>query len=98
MREREALPYVRARLDFVCGLSPFLGLIETKHEDHIHDVAWDYYARKIATASSDRTVKVFAVDGDQSTLCATLTGHDGPAFPRAVSQSGVRAWCGGLSS
>ena len=33
-------------------------LLDTQHEDHIHDCQWDYYARRLATASSDRTVKV----------------------------------------
>lgn len=55
-------------------------LIETKHDDHIHDCAWDYYARRLATASSDRTVKIWAVDGGAHALEATLTGHDGPVW------------------
>ncbi|KAJ8604767.1 hypothetical protein CTAYLR_001005 [Chrysophaeum taylorii] len=55
-------------------------LIETKHEDHIHDVQWDYYARKLATASSDRTVKVWSIEGETNSLSATLTGHDGPVW------------------
>lgn len=56
-------------------------IIDTKHEDHIHDVQWDYYARKLATASSDRTVKVWKVDGENEySLSATLTGHDGPVW------------------
>lgn len=55
-------------------------VIDTKHEDHIHDVQWDYYARRLATASSDRTVKVWNVDGETHTLSATLTGHDGPVW------------------
>ena len=28
-------------------------LLDTQHEDHVHDVAWDYYARRLATCSSD---------------------------------------------
>lgn len=56
-------------------------LIDTKHEDHIHDVQWDYYARKLATASSDRTIKVWQLQGESDyTLNATLTGHDGPVW------------------
>ena len=55
-------------------------VIETKHDDHIHDCAWDYYARRLATASSDRTVKIWAVDGGAHALEATLTGHDGPVW------------------
>ena len=38
--------------------------IDTQHEDHIHDCQWDYYARRLATASSDRTVKVWNVEAE----------------------------------
>lgn len=51
--------------------------IDTQHEDMIHDAQIDYYSRKLATASSDRTVRVWAVEGDKHTYVATLTGHDG---------------------
>ena len=56
-------------------------IIDTQHEDHIHDCQWDYYARRLATASSDRTVKVWNVEPDDThALSATLTGHDGPVW------------------
>ena len=54
--------------------------IDTQHEDHIHDCQWDYYARRLATASSDRTVKVWNVEAESHALSATLTGHDGPVW------------------
>ena len=53
---------------------------DSKHEDHITDVQWDYYARRLATASLDRTVKIFAVAGSQHVQEAVLTGHDGPVW------------------
>ena len=53
---------------------------DSKHEDHITDVAWDFYARRLATASSDRTVKIWTVDKESHELEATLTGHDGPVW------------------
>ena len=37
-----------------------------------HDVAFDYYGQRMATASSDRTVKVFDVSTEQQTLVAEL--------------------------
>ena len=53
---------------------------ETGHTDTVHDVQLDYYGRKLATASSDRTVRVFDIAGEQLTLLATLQGHEGPVW------------------
>ena len=55
-------------------------LLDTQHEDHVHDVAWDYYARRLATCSSDGTVKIFAADGEATAHEATITGHGGPVW------------------
>ncbi|KIK86600.1 hypothetical protein PAXRUDRAFT_831899 [Paxillus rubicundulus Ve08.2h10] len=57
--------------------------IETAHEDMIHDAQLDYYGKRLATCSSDRTVKVFdVVDGEasKSTIGQTLKGHTGPVW------------------
>lgn len=35
--------------------------IRSEHKDVIHDVAYDYYGQRIATCSSDQTVKVNAL-------------------------------------
>jgi len=41
--------------------------IETSHEDMIHDAQLDYYGKRLATCSSDRTVRIFnVVDGNAS--------------------------------
>ncbi len=41
----------------------------------------DYYGRKLASCSSDRTVKVFdVVDGAASGQGETLRGHEGPVW------------------
>lgn len=32
--------------------------IRTEHKDVIHDVSYDYYGKRMATCSSDQTVKV----------------------------------------
>lgn len=50
------------------------------HGDTVHDVQLDYYGRRIATASSDRTIKVFDIDGDQVSHTADLLGHEGPVW------------------
>ncbi|KAH9974141.1 WD40 repeat-like protein [Lactifluus volemus] len=56
--------------------------IETAHEDMIHDAQLDYYGKRLATCSSDRSVKVFdVVDGEpQRGVGQTLKGHAGPVW------------------
>lgn len=40
-----------------------------------HDAQLDYYGRRLATASSDRTIRLFDVDGDNGyKLVETLRG------------------------
>jgi protein transport protein SEC13 len=59
----------------------------------VHDCQLDWYGRRLATCSSDRTVKIFDVEessaaGQGSTvggaashvLLDTLRGHDGPVW------------------
>lgn len=40
-----------------------------------HDAQFDYYGRRLATASSDRTIRVFDVSSDTQTLLAELKGY-----------------------
>jgi protein transport protein SEC13 len=44
---------------------------DTHHEDLIHDIQPDFFGKRIATASSDRTVRIFDED---NRLLATLSG------------------------
>lgn len=47
----------------------------------IHDAQLDYYGRRLATCSSDRTIKIFQVESNGThRLEATLEGHDGPVW------------------
>lgn len=50
--------------------------IDSSHEDMIHDCQFDYYSRKLATCSSDRTIKIFEVNGEIYHCSATLSVHD----------------------
>ncbi|TGZ84120.1 transport protein SEC13 [Ascodesmis nigricans] len=50
------------------------------HEDMIHDCALDYYGKRLATCSSDKTIKIFEIDGQNHRLIETLRGHDGPVW------------------
>ena len=55
--------------------------VATSHEDLIHDVQLDYYGKRMATCSSDRTVKVYdVVEGGERRQVADLKGHDGPVW------------------
>ena len=39
-----------------------------------HDAVLDYYGRRLATCSSDKTIKIFEVEGEKHTLVETLRG------------------------
>lgn len=54
--------------------------IDTQHNDMIHDSQFDYYSRKLATCSSDRSIKIFDVNGDNCQLTATIIEHEGPVW------------------
>ncbi|KAL7748853.1 GTPase-activating protein S13 [Sorochytrium milnesiophthora] len=53
---------------------------DAQHEDMIHDVQLDYYGKQLATCSSDRTVRIFKIEGETQTLVETLKGHDAPVW------------------
>ncbi|XP_064399509.1 protein SEC13 homolog [Halichondria panicea] len=54
--------------------------VDTGHDDMIHDAQLDYYGRKLATCSSDRTVRIFEIVNNTQNLVATLVGHEGPVW------------------
>jgi protein transport protein SEC13 len=56
------------------------GVFESGHLDMVHDAQLDYYGKRLATCSSDRTIKVFDLSGDQRTHIADLKGHEGPVW------------------
>ncbi|KAI5451212.1 GTPase-activating protein S13 [Naganishia albida] len=65
----------------VPAAAPSGNAIETAHEDMIHDAQLDYYGKRLATCSSDRTVRVFnVVDGKASGEGVVLKGHTGPVW------------------
>lgn len=56
-------------------------MIETQHEDLVHDAQMDYYGSKLATCSSDRTIKIYNVSENAYELTATIQGgHEGPVW------------------
>jgi protein transport protein SEC13 len=60
------------------GVAPF----DTGHTDVIHDAQVDYYGKRLATASSDRTVRIFDVSDAASPprQIGEVRGHDGPVW------------------
>lgn len=59
--------------------------IDTGHEDMIHDAEVDYYGLRLATCSSDNSVKVYDIKNGASTLLDDLKGHLGPVWQVAWS-------------
>lgn len=54
--------------------------VDTQHDDMVHDAQLDYYGCKLATSSSDRTIKIYNVTGSAYEHTATLQGHEGPVW------------------
>lgn len=65
---------------FATMTTPLLS-IDTQHQDMIHDAKLDYYAKRLATCSSDRTIKIYDIIEDQQyQLAAEIQAHDGPVW------------------
>eukprot|EP01112_Ceratiomyxa_fruticulosa_P014771 TRINITY_DN4268_c0_g1_i4.p1 TRINITY_DN4268_c0_g1~~TRINITY_DN4268_c0_g1_i4.p1 ORF type:complete len:312 (+),score=55.29 TRINITY_DN4268_c0_g1_i4:247-1182(+) len=58
--------------------------LETNHDDMVHDVAFDFYGKRLASCSSDRVIKVFEIisneEQPQYKHLADLKGHGGPVW------------------
>lgn len=50
-------------------------LLSVEANDTQHDAVLDYYGRRLATCSSDKTIKIFEVEGEKHTLVETLRGY-----------------------
>jgi len=57
-----------------------ISTVDTGHEDMIHDAQIDFYGTRLATCSSDATVRVFSVRNGSQTLEAELREHQGPVW------------------
>ncbi|XP_062599800.1 nucleoporin SEH1-like [Saccostrea cucullata] len=55
--------------------------IESEHKDLIHDVSFDFYGKRMATCSSDQSVKVWDLGEDGEWKCtASWKTHSGSVF------------------
>lgn len=59
--------------------------VDTFHDDMIHDAQMDFYGTRLATCSSDRTVRIFETTNNSQQLLTTLVGHEGPVWQVAWS-------------
>jgi protein transport protein SEC13 len=50
-------------------------LLSIEANEAQHDAVLDYYGRRLATCSSDKTIKIFEVEGEKHTLVETLRGY-----------------------
>uniref|UniRef100_A0A5S6R5I7 Protein SEC13 homolog n=1 Tax=Trichuris muris TaxID=70415 RepID=A0A5S6R5I7_TRIMR len=58
-----------------------LNRIETGHQDFIHDAKTDFFGTRLATCSSDRTVKIYDLKpAGQHVPIAKLADHEGPVW------------------
>ncbi|OCF31580.1 protein transporter SEC13 [Kwoniella heveanensis CBS 569] len=58
--------------------------VETQHEDMIHDAQLDYYGKRLATCSSDKTIRIFnVVKGEAKGEPIVLKGHTAPVWQLA---------------
>eukprot|EP01111_Echinosteliopsis_oligospora_P000479 TRINITY_DN10526_c0_g1_i1.p1 TRINITY_DN10526_c0_g1~~TRINITY_DN10526_c0_g1_i1.p1 ORF type:complete len:309 (+),score=75.44 TRINITY_DN10526_c0_g1_i1:157-1083(+) len=56
-------------------------VVDTQHADMIHDAQFDYYGKRVATCSSDKSIKIFSVgDSANNSFLAELRGHEGPVW------------------
>ncbi|XP_047130170.1 nucleoporin SEH1 isoform X1 [Hydra vulgaris] len=56
-------------------------LISADHKDIIHDVSFDFYGRRMATCSSDHTVKIWDIDEHGEWVCtADWKTHSGSVW------------------
>lgn len=83
--------------DFISNhFNPTMVTLTNAHDDLVHDAVLDYYGRKLASCSADKTIKIFncdaptasaAADDDSNAaapqLEATLVGHNGPVWQLA---------------
>ena len=72
--------------------------ITTTHQDLIHDAQLDFYGKRLATCSGDRTIKVYdLMDNGERHMVADLTGHTGPVWQVAWAHpkyGSILASCG----
>lgn len=61
-------------------MASLINTVDTAHHDMVHDAQTDFYGTRLATCSSDKSVKVYDIKNGTQKLLALLTGHEGPVW------------------
>ncbi|KAI3630889.1 hypothetical protein MIR68_012324 [Amoeboaphelidium protococcarum] len=65
-------------------MTSVLSQFDAGHEDMIHDAQFDYYGKRVATCSSDKSIHVYKINSTDNQVDAgskqILKGHDGPVW------------------
>jgi len=64
--------------------------VDVGHDDLIHDVAFDFYGQRMATCSSDQTVKVFDLSGKVGPDLFFFLFHNTHDVPK--DETGKNVW------
>lgn len=60
---------------------PNIDILNTEHQDFIHDLAFDHFGRRLATCSSDQTVKIWQkTDSGKWVKACSFQAHDATIF------------------
>jgi protein transport protein SEC13 len=62
------------------GNTEGVDLLSIEANEVQHDAVLDYYGRRLATCSSDKTIKIFEVEGESHRLVETLKGYGHSVF------------------
>jgi len=59
------------------NISKFQTSFQTKHEDFIHDISYDFYGKRMATCSSDQKIKIWDQDNTNWVCSFEWKAHSG---------------------
>ena len=65
-------------------------LLSIEANEAQHDAVLDYYGRRLATCSSDKTIKIFEVEGETHRLVETLKGYVMEHLGRDISLTALQ--------